>query len=190
MAIPKLLFPAQAFRCALVASSFAMAALGGGCMHWDKEPESIRFAQAAHDVEVIFRGEVSDAELFGSDRSLLDRVQPIDETGRPRGTRHDDRPGWLHFEYRIDAERHEVLIAKKPLLSRVSWDDIARAGAAVGDDAGAPASSRLAAQNARVTDRRGNEYRVRLPYCGQATRAELSEWNLLIGGGMRPAKSS
>ncbi len=159
----------------------AVCTVGSGCSQPDRTSQAIRFALGARDVEVTFLGELSDAELFGGDHSLLDRVKPTDEAGKPRGTRQADRPGWLRFETRIDAERHEILIAKKPLLSLVAWDDIARAGAALGDDREISVSGRHSAQNARVTDRAGNEYRVRLPECGQATRADLSEWNLLIG---------
>ncbi len=72
-------------------------------------------------------------------------------------------------------------MAKQPLLNRVSWEDIARVRAALGDDTAPHIGAVPTPQNATIQDRRGNPYRVRLPICGQATHADLSEWNLLIG---------
>lgn len=164
-----------------VALASAAAMLAAACQVQDAESQARHFAYGAHDVEVIFRGELSDAELFGGSASLLDRVHPRDEKGKPRGQLHSAQPGWLRFEYRIDGDRREVLVAKQPLLNRVSWGDIARAGAASGDDADVAVDGQRVAQDARVQDRQGNAYRVRLPTCGQSTFADLSEWNLLVG---------
>jgi hypothetical protein len=147
----------------------------------ERNSETLRFSQAATDVEVTFRGEVADAEIFGPVGSLLDSVHPLDHQGRRRGRQFNARPGWLHFEYQLDGVRREVLVAKQPLLNMVSWDDIARAGAALADDSALAAGGSRTAQEARVKDPRGNEYRVRLPTCGRSTLADLSEWNLLIG---------
>lgn len=147
----------------------------------EPERQSRRFAHGPHDVEVVFHGEVTDAALLGAGNSLLDQVRPRDEAGKPVGARHTAHPGWLRFEYRIDGEHREVLIAKQPLLNRVSWEDIARAGAALGDGRDAQVGSAAVPQAASFTARDGSRYRVRLPICGQATHAHLSEWNLLIG---------
>lgn len=75
----------RAVRRVLPALLFAFAAVTAGCNAHDDGPQSIRFAQGARDVEVIFHGEVSDAELFGGEASLLDRIHPRDESGKPRG---------------------------------------------------------------------------------------------------------
>ncbi len=145
------------------------------------ESETLRFAHGPADVEVTFHGEVSDAQLFGAGASLLDEILPLNEAGRSQGNRFDTAPGWLRFEYRIDDERREVLVAKRPLMNRVSWNDLARAGAALGDGASHFIGGQPIVQDAQVTDTQGNGYRVRLPTCGQSTLGDLSEWNLLIG---------
>jgi len=146
-----------------------------------REREVLRFSQGASDVEVSFRGEVEDAEIFGPQGSLLDRVHPLGPDGERQGRVFNARPGWLHFEYQIDGVRREVLLAKQPLLNQVSWDDIARAGAALANDTIISVGGLPTAQNARFKDVRGNEYRIRLATCGRSTLADLSEWNLLIG---------
>ena len=181
MSPPVRVCAARAAGSALPALILAVAALSTGCHRPHQEPQSLRFTQGAHDVEVVFYGEVADAELFGGDASLLDRVRPRNEAGRPQGAVHLARPGWLRFVYRIDGETREVLIAKQPLLNMVSWNDIARAAAATGDDAHLDVAGRGVLQDARIQSRTGETYRVRLPDCGQATQAALSEWNLLIG---------
>ena len=130
---------------------------------------------------MTFRGAVADADVFGPGGALLDQVHPLDETGIRQGQVVNAKPGWLHFEYEINGERREVLVAKQPILNQVSWDDIARAGAAMADDAALVVKGAGFVQGARVKDARGNEYRVRLPTCGRSTLSDLSEWNLLIG---------
>jgi hypothetical protein len=158
-------------------SAIAVAWWLTGCAPPDAE--NLHFAHGAIDVEVTFYGTVPDGKLFGPKGSLLDHIQPRAEDRASRGQVHTARPGWLHFEYRIDGEVREVLVARRPLMNRVAWADIARAGAALGDDA---EFSWYGTQDARVRDRAGHSYRVRLPLCGQSTMAHLSEWNLLIGG--------
>jgi hypothetical protein len=156
---------------------FLLVAVGCGV----RESETLRFSHGSTDIEVTFRGEVADSELFGPEGSLLDHVHPIDGTGRRQGKVSSAKPGWLRFEYQLNGERREVLVAKKPLLSHVSWQDIARAGAALADDSAVAVGGGSFAQGARMKDARGNEYRIRLPTCGRSTLADLSEWNLLIG---------
>jgi hypothetical protein len=146
-----------------------------------RETQTLRFSQGASDVEVGFRGEVEDAEVFGPQGTLLDHVHPLGSKGERQGHVFDARPGWLHFEYQVDGVRRDVLVAKQPLMNKVSWDDIARAGAALADDAVLSVGGVPSVQGARFKDARGNEYRVRLATCGRSTLADLSEWNLLIG---------
>jgi hypothetical protein len=146
-----------------------------------RESETLRFSQGATDVEVTFHGEVADTDLFGPRASLLDQVRPLDETGRHHGQVSSARPGWLHFEYQLNGERREVLVAKQPLMNHVSWGDIARAGAVADDDPGVAVVGARSVRHVRVKDARGNQYRVRLPTCGRSTLSDLSEWNLLIG---------
>jgi len=146
-----------------------------------RDSETLRFSQGATDVEVTFRGEVADTDLFGPKGSLLDHVHPLNGTGRRQGQVSSARPGWLHFEYQLNGERREVLVAKQPLMNHVSWEDIARAGAVADDDPGLAVGKARSVQRARVKDASGNEYRIRLPTCGRSTLADLSEWNLLIG---------
>lgn len=178
---PSRLVSQHMVRAVTVALSSAVTLIGTGCRGPDDSAQALHFALGARDVEVVFRGELSDAELFGDKVSLLDLVHPRDENSKPRGHRHSAHPGWLHFEYRIDGDQREVLVAKQPLLNRVAWSDIARAGAAMGGGADLGIDGQRIAQDARVLDRLGNAYRVRLPICGQATYADLSEWNLLVG---------
>lgn len=167
-------------RLATAATLATTLLTAGGCTD-QHDTETLRFAHGASDVEVVFHGEVADDEIFGPRHSLLDRVRPRDEKGRPRGRAVNARPGWLHFEYRIDGRRREVLIAKQPLLNQVSWDDVARAGAALAERSAIDVAGALLPQDARLKDARGYEYRVRLPSCGRSTLSDLSEWNLLIG---------
>jgi hypothetical protein len=166
-------------RTSLRATLLMPLVLAAGC--GVEESETLRFSQGATDVEVTFHGEVTDADLFGPSGSLLDRVHPLDANGQRKGNPTDTRPGWLHFEYQLDGERREVLVAKRPLMNAVSWDDVARAGAALGDGSLLSAGSVQSVQGARVKDAVGNEYQVRLPTCGRSTLSDLSEWNLLIG---------
>jgi hypothetical protein len=156
-------------------------ALIAGCSASQSDPETLRFADGAVDVEVRFFGEIGDSELFGPDESLLDQVLPRDADGKPRGRPIAPRPGWLHFEYRINGVMRELLVAKQPLMNYISWEDIARAGAAMGDDSAVRSDDGSYLQNARITDIDGNDYRIRLPTCGHSTLGNLSEWNLLIG---------
>jgi hypothetical protein len=179
MVLNSRLRPALSSRAALWAAFTPCLLVAGGCT--ERESESLRFSKGATDVEVTFRGTVTDAALFGPEGALLDKVHPQDATGVRRGQVFNARPGWLHFEYQIDGERREVLVAKQPILNQVSWDDIARAGAVLADDSTLAVKGAGFVQGARVKDARGHEYRVRLPTCGLSTLADLSEWNLLIG---------
>ena len=163
---------------ALALGLLSLVALAG-CT--SAEEESLRFTQGPAEVEVIFRGEVDDRHLFGATGSVLDHVHPLDSSGAPRGHRFDARPGWLHFEYRIDNTARDLLVAKRPVMNGVSWDDIARAGAALGDGSLLSVEGAGYPQDARAVDAKGREYRLRLLTCGGATFAEQSEWNLLIG---------
>ena len=136
---------------------------------WGCEREQIETMTTFHDnqqVSVRFYGERPNASLFG-DKHLIDLVQPIDNYGKPRGAVHLANPNWLEFEYQIDAKKTRLLVAKQPVMNNVSWWDIDNAGAVDG--------------SARVTDKNGTEYRVRLLRCGQYTMDHFSEWNLLIG---------
>lgn len=162
------------------ATLLASLVLTAACTAPGEEPQTLRFAEGATDVQVTFHGEVTDADLFGAGRSLLDHLHPLDDKGKRRGTVENATPGWLRFEYQLNDQRREVLVAKQPLVSMVSWEDIARAGAS-GESGVVALGGGLVIQDARIKDSRGHEYRVRLPTCGQSTLRDLSEWNLLIG---------
>jgi len=168
-------------RVTVVACLFSAFSFGSGCTKPEPGIQSLRFPRGAHDVEVIFHGEVSNTDLFDGGASLLEQLHPRDAAGKRIGARHNAAPAWLRFEYRIDGEHREVLLAKQPLLNRLSWDDIARVGAATGDDSALIIDGSPRRQDATIRDRQGSVYRVRLPVCGMATHADLSEWNLLIG---------
>lgn len=155
-----------------------LALLGCSPSH---DGQTLHFSRGATEVRVTYLGEVSDTDVFGASGSLLDTVQPVDEFGRPRQGARAPRPGWLRFDYAVDGERHEVLVAKQPLMNFVSWDDIARAGGATSPEAGGGDGHAVA----RIKDQRGDEYIVRLPTCGRSTLGDLSEWNLLIGAAHR-----
>lgn len=170
---------AELWRTARWAALISCLSMAAGCGGADRE--SLRFSHGATDVEVVFLGEVADSALFGPQGSLLDQVRPLDAKGRRSGVAAASRPGWLRFEYQIDGARREVLVAKQPLMNRVAWTDIARAGAALADDSVLALGGAPTAQSARVKGADGSEYRVRLPTCGRSTLADLSEWNLLIG---------
>lgn len=180
LTIPLHIWPGGCSRAGVVAWLALLLLLLQGC-HAPPIPETTRFSQGPTDVEVVFHGEVDDDSLFGRGRSLLDHVHPVDERGRKAGQTIAARPGWLHFEYRLDGARREVWVAKAPLMNFVSWDDVARAGAALADGTTVPVGLGLAIQNARAKNVRGDELRVRLPSCGRSTLADLSEWNLLVG---------
>lgn len=147
----------------------------------ERGPEKKRFALDSSDVEVVFHGEVGNDELFGG-KSLLDQVRPSDAAGEPAGLVYEAQPDWLKFDYRVDSVARSVLVAKRPLLNDVTWNAIARAGAAFGKGNRVELEGRVFEQALVIEDREGLKYRVRLPTCGTATMANLSEWNLLIGG--------
>ncbi len=137
----------------------------------------MEFVYEATQVRVEFHGEVTSAELFGDSPGLP--FQPAAEDGAPEGSPIDLAPSWLRFTYSIGAEQRTVLVARRPLMNYVSWDAIARAGGALGNDAPIVITGVPHAQDARVRAADGNQYRVRLPWCGQSTMALLSEWNLV-----------
>lgn len=142
--------------------------------------EVAEFEHHGAQVRVEFYGEVPSTELFGNAIGLP--LQPIAEDGGLEGVLIDLSPSWLRFTYWIGSKQRTVLVAKRPLMTHISWDAIARAGAALGNDALIVVSGVPHAQNARVRAADGSVYRVRLPRCGQSTMAHLSEWNLLIRG--------
>lgn len=144
----------------------------------ERTAETLAFVHAGRNIVVTFLGEVSSEELLG--RADLP-IQPVDSTGSPVGTSGIPAPHWLEFRYAMDGVPREVLIASQPVMGFVSWDEIARAGAALGDGSAVVLGGDTFFQTARIEDRWGRGYRVRLPICGQATRDDLSEWNLLIG---------
>ncbi|MEP7281104.1 MAG: hypothetical protein ABI696_03905, partial [Rubrivivax sp.] len=98
-----------------------------------------------------------------------------------RGKIAEARPGWLHFELGSGRDRRELLLAKRPVMDMVSWNDIARAGAALGRYSTVSIGSVVSEQGRLLRTAQGDEYSVRLPVCGEHTFAARSEWNLLIG---------
>jgi hypothetical protein len=151
----------------------------------DRPSASMRLTHEGMEVEVTYRGEVGHAELFAADELLAGEaghVTPVDAEGLPQGSLTQPRPTWLSFRYRIGSETRHVLVAKTPMMNDVSWDAIARAGAALGDGQPLRVGGRDIRQDATIRAADGHEYRVRLPRCGQSTTWPLSEWNLLIGG--------
>ena len=146
--------------------------------------ETTRFSHDGSDVEVIFRGELGHDELFAAGETLAGEggiVVPIDGDGEPEGAITEARPAWLSFTYRIDGDERNLLVAKQPVMNDVSWDAIARAGAALGDGVNLPVGGANHLQDATLQGADGHRYRVRLLRCGQSTTAPLAEWNLLIG---------
>jgi hypothetical protein len=141
---------------------------------------AVRFDHDGTRVEVEFEGEWAFEELFEDSQPFA--LQPLTEDGSIEGQPLDFTPSWLRFTYRIGPERRTVLVASRPVMNHVSWDAIARAGAALGNGASVVVAGVPHPQNARVRAADGSEYHVRLPGCGQSTLAHLSEWNLLIGG--------
>jgi hypothetical protein len=129
-------------------------------------------AELSPDRRVWYLGRVSNAEVFGSGR-ITDQV-PIRSGINVKG----GRPDWLQFQ----VAGRVLLLAAGPVRHRVSWDAIAEAGAALGDDSLVRVGEVDRAQSAEVADVRGCRYRVRLMRCGMRTHDEESEWNQLIGG--------
>ncbi len=146
----------------------------------DEITASHAFEYHGGHIVVTFHGEASHEEVFGP--HAVWSIAPRTGEGSYEGAHLDRAPGWLSFQYSINGTRTELLVAKKPVMNHVSWDAIARAGAALGTDEPVVVSGRPYAQNARLRAVDGREFRVRLPRCGQSTMAQLSEWNLLIGG--------
>ncbi|MEX2283583.1 MAG: hypothetical protein WEE89_13950 [Gemmatimonadota bacterium] len=131
-------------------------------------------------ITVSFLGEVEHQELFGT---LAGRLPvPISAAGAPEGVVTDENITWLRFRYSTGNYSRLVLVAKRPIVNYVSWDAIARSGAALGDGSTVVIGEREYPQHATVADSDGQQYLVRLPRCGQGTFAHVSEWNLLIGG--------
>jgi hypothetical protein len=71
---------------------------------------------------VGYAGKISNAALFGPTGGV-DQQLSI-EGGRPLDS---EAPDWLRFEYRGKT----LLVAARPLIQAVSWNAIARAGAAL-----------------------------------------------------------
>jgi hypothetical protein len=128
---------------------------------------------------VVFHGEMSGTDLFGSPGTFP--ILARNPQGEGEGTPHELAPDWLGFTYRIGEYERHVLIAKQPVMNHVSWDAIARAGAALGNGSAVELGDGAYSQDAVLTDQDGNLYRIRLPTCGRSAMADLSEWNLLIG---------
>lgn len=164
---------------ALGIAAFALYRAVGPSASAERQPGEVSFERDGEAVTVGFQGEIAHGELFVGDEEL---PTPRAEDGEPEIEPGDPEPTWLSFAYEVGDEAREVLVAKRPIGNHVSWDAIARAGAALGD--GAPLAMGGAAyrQDAVVSLADGHDYRVRLPICGQGTLAGLSEWNLLIGG--------
>ncbi len=135
-----------------------------------------------NQVDIVFYGEKRNKDIFDKGLKLTDIVYPKNETGQRTGEVFENDSTWLHFSYAINGEKKEVLISKKPLMSRISWEDIARVGAALGDGSKVLIDDVSYSQNATIRDKDGRLYKVRLLSCGQGTFDNLSEWNLLIGG--------
>ena len=154
---------------------------GLGAKMWLDRPvaESTQHIFGSDTVAVTFRGEVNHLDLFGDH---VEPPRPIGADGRPEGSPTGAVPVWLRFDYRINADSKTVLVLKYPIANRVSWDAIARAGAALGGNRTVYLDGREYPQNARIQDIHGNTYEMRLMTCGRSTMAHLSEWNLLIGG--------
>lgn len=91
-------------------------------------------------------------------------------------------PEWLSF----DDDGTRKLVAAKPLAHSLSWNELARAGLVLGDGSELQVGSQRYAQDARVEDREGNRYRVRLLQCGGATLDHGAEWNRLMGAVVQP----
>ena len=150
----------------------------------ERPTDSLRFVHEGTEVEVIFRGEVGHDELFDRHELVAGEaglVAPTDGDGEPEGALAQPRPAWLSFTYRLGDESTDVLVAKEPVMNNVSWNAIARAGAAFGDGVPIAVGGEAFSQDAEFEAADGHRYRVRLPRCGQSTSAPLSEWNLLIG---------
>jgi len=129
--------------------------------------------QWSRSMRVGFVGRISNAALFGSGGDVDRQLNVVS------GHRLDAAaPDWLRFEY----EGKELLVAARPLRYGLSWNAIARAGAALGDDSEVPIGPRRYRQDATVVDAKGERYRVRLLRCGRSTLDLGSEWNSLIGG--------
>lgn len=122
---------------------------------------------------VGYLGVVGNAELFGPQGHIDELVRLADGRRLESG-----QPDWLRFHY----EGRALLVAAKPVRLALSWDAIARAGAALGDGSYLRQGWRLHAQSAEVRGQDGTRYRVRLLDCGTATLDTRSEWNALLGG--------
>lgn len=146
----------------------------------ESEPQRMRLALEASDVEVKFRGELRHEAVF-DDQGIVEQIRPLDADGKPAGSVFEPRPDWLRFDYRIGDDARTVLVAKYPVMNDVSWNAIARAGAALDVGNTVELAENEFEQGKIVRDKHGREYRARLPTCGRSTMADLSEWNLLIG---------
>ena len=171
-------------RGARVASAVLIvaAALSPACGQRPAEPQTHTLVDGSDSLRITFVGEVDDDAVFGPGRSLLDQVRPLGPDGRPRGRVAENRPGWLRFELGSGRDRRDLLVAKRPLMNMVSWNDIARAGAALGRYQTFAVESTPAEQGRLVKGAGDAEYSARLPICGEQTFAARSEWNALIGG--------
>jgi hypothetical protein len=137
----------------------------------DDDPATPR--QWSRSGRVGFVGIVSNSDLLGAAGSVDLQLNVVS------GQRLDPKPpDWLKFSY----EGKTLLVAARPLRYGLSWDSIARAGAALGDGSDVRVGSDSYRQDASVVGARGERYRVRLLRCGRSTLDLGSEWNALIGG--------
>jgi hypothetical protein len=122
--------------------------------------------------QVGFVGIATHAELFGP-------AEGIDELVEVEGGRRLEggQPDWLRFV----VDGRPLLVAAKPVKMGVSWDGIAKAGAALGDGSIVRVGRSDHAQGAEVGTLDGTRYRVRLLECGTSTLDIGSEWNRLLG---------
>jgi hypothetical protein len=147
-----------------------------------KQYEETTFTHQGTEININFLGEKTNKELFG-EQKITDIAHPINEQGNKQGTIYNDEPNWLKFEYTKNNVKKTVLIAKEPIMNFVSFDDIARAGAAFKEsEIYIEANDEYYDQNKTIIDINKNEYKIRLIDCGNSTTNPTSEWNFLIGG--------
>lgn len=145
------------------------------------DKESIKFDYNSNNVKIVFKGEISNKDIFGDNSKITDYVFPINESEKIQGKYFNQNPNWLKFEYTINNNKKTVLVAKQPIMNYVSWDDLARGGLISGDGSLIEVNGISFAQDSKVVGVDGSIYSVRLLDCGNFTMDNLSEWNLLIG---------
>jgi len=76
-------------------------------------------------VFVSFKGVTSGADVVGRGHHL---GAALDEGGAVVAEFDPGAIDWLRFAYRVGGFSTEVLIAKQPVATEVSWDDVERGG--------------------------------------------------------------